>query len=52
MQKAQPKASNCGYTIGCFKEITKEGLFVTKEHLQGEVRATLLSHHTTQLCRS
>lgn len=48
MQKAQHKASNCCYKIECFKEITKESLFVTIEHLWGEeVRATVFSHYSS-----
>lgn len=53
-EKAQHKASvsNCGYMIWWFKEITKDGLFVTIEHLQGKAGATLFSYYTTLLCKS
>lgn len=44
LQGALHKASSCGNMIECFKEITKVGLYVTIRHLQGEVRATVISH--------
>lgn len=51
MRKAEYKAPNC--TTKCFREITEEDLFVTKEeHLQGKVRAMLFLHHAAQLCGS